>query len=345
MDLLTALGGGNDAAPIERYWGEQTERSRLELPTGTAGETMPREIIRAFGILKKAAARVNFDLLPEQMSEEKCAAIFAAVDEVIRGRLADEFPLAVWQTGAGTKTNVNVNEVVARRGSEMADEELLSPDDVNLSQPPSGAFPAVAHIASALALEERLLPAVQTLIDALGADALAEDRRDAIEHDRDALGAALPGLFTLALNDEKAVAPEGFASALALEIARQTGRPFVSTGEARREDTRLGGLLAAHGAMKTLAVDLMALADDLRRPDDAARSEETDPTPCERLEIAAVQVMGNDAALGFAAAQSDLGTDEFMPVCAYNFLQSARLLSESITSFAEDYASGGNKEG
>ncbi len=337
MDLLTALGGGSNTAPVERYWGEQTEQSRLELPAGTAGETMPREIIRAFGILKKAAARVNFTLLPEQMSEEKCAAIFAAVDEVIRGRLADEFPLAVWQTGAGRKTNVNVNEVVARRGSEMADEELLSPDDVNLSQPQSGAFSAVAHIASALALEERLLPAVRALLGALDA-AGAGDRRADIERDRDALRAVLPGLFALALGDEETVAPKGFADTLAMEIARQTGHPFVSVPKPRRADKRLGELLAAHGAMKALAADLMSVADELRRTGDAAQPEQSDPTPCERLEIAAVQVMGNDAALGFAAAQNDLETDEFLPVCAYNFLQSARLLSESITSFADSFA-------
>lgn len=338
MDINSILGGmdGLTAAP-EHYWGEQTEQSRRELPAGAAGEAMPREIIRAFGVLKKAAARVNFNLLPGQMNEEKCAAIFAAADEVIRGRLADEFPLAVWQTGSGRKTNVNVNEVVARRGSEMADEALLSPDDVNLSQPLNGAFPAVTHIAAALALEERLLPALQTLLEALSR-AGNETRRALLADDDKALRDALPGLFSLALVDAETDAPEGFAAALAAEIARQTGRPFVPAPPPKRDAPRLAELLAAHAAMRTLAAHLLELAEDRRRP--AGEAKTRDLTPCERLEIASVQVMGNNAALGFAAAQSERDADEFLPVCAYNFLQSARLLSESIASFTSEYMPG-----
>lgn len=338
MDVFAVLNGSAKERPrIERYWGEETERSRREFPDGAADEAMPGEIIRAFGILKKAAARVNFALLPEQMSEEKCAAIFSAADEVIRGRLADEFPLAVWQTGSGAKTNVNVNEVVARRGSEMADDELLSPEDVNLSQPPSGAFPAAAHIAAALALEQRLLPAAQALADALGQDA---DDADAarwhavVARDRAAVCDAMRGLFTLTLDGADTPAPEGFADALAKDVAEQTGHPFVP---ATHDGGRLDGLLAAHGAIKAFASDLMALADELRRAEQAPEAD-SDLTPCERIEIAAVQVMGNDAALGFAAAQDEAEADEFLPVCAYNFLQSARLLGESVFLLAASLA-------
>ena len=331
MELGTERGNAAGIEiPAEHYWGAETERSRRELPSGAANEMMPREVIRAFGILKKAAARVNFDLLPGQMNEEKCAAIFAAADEVIRGRLADEFPLAVWQTGAGGKANVNVNEVVARRGSEMADEPLLTPGDVNLSQPPDGAFSAAVRIASALAVEEQLLPAVEAL---LGAPTRGGDTalwRGSIERGRDALRAALTRLYSLTLGE--ASAPEGYAAAAVAEIAKQTGRPFVPADGAEGEAEPLGGLVAAHGAMRSLAAGLMSLAGALR-----AASGGSCPALCERLEIAAVQVMGNDAALGFAAAQEGIGAEEFLPVCAYNFLQSARLLSESLASFAAEY--------
>ena len=287
------------------------------------------------------------------MNEEKCAAIFAAADELIRGRLADEFPLAVWQTGSGGKTNVNVNEVVARRGSEMAaeplpspgdgdgrtDEPLLRPEDVNLSQPPDGAFVAAVHIAAALAVEERLLPALEALLDVLARRSGAALWSGSVERGRDALRGALTGFYSLTLGGAEASAPEGYAAAVAAEVARQTGRPFVSADGARAEAGPLDALLAAHGAMRLLAAGLMSVAGALRAASAAPRAEKADPTLCERLEIAAVQVMGNDAALGFAAAQGGAGAEEFLPVCAYNFLQSARLLSESAASFASEYGS------
>lgn len=333
-----AAAGGTEL-PLEHYWGAQTERARRELSAGTASETVPCEIIRAFGILKKAAARVNFDLLPERMNEEKCAAIFAAADEVIRRRLADEFPLAVWQAGAGEKTNVNVNEVIARRGCEMADEPLLCPDDVNLSQPPDGAFAAAAHIAAALAVEERLLPAVETMVDVLTRREDAALRRENIERGRDALRGALAGLYPLTLGGAETAAPEGYAEAVAAEVARQTGRPFVPADGAEPEAGALGGLLAAHGAMRLLTGGLLSAADALRA---APRSEGADSALCERLEVTAAQITGNGAALGFAAARGGAGAAVFLPVCAYNFLQSARLLSESIMAFATEY---GDEEG
>lgn len=355
MELRTEHGNTDGfEIPAGRYWGAQTERSRRELPDGAANERMPREIIRAFGVLKRAAARANFDLLPERMNEEKCAAVFAAADEVIRGRLAEEFPLAVWQTGSGGKTNANVNEVIARRGSEMANEPslcpdsgsevagepLLSPEDVNLSQPPDGVFLAAAHIAAARAVEEKLLPAAEALLDVLARREDAAPWRGNIERDRDALRGALTGLCSLTLGG--AEAPEGYAAAVAAEVAKQTGQPFVSAGSTGPGAGPLGGLLAAHGAMRSLAGDLMSIADALRAAPAVSRTEGADPALCEQLEIVAVQVMGNDAALDFAAAQEGIDAGEFLPVCAYNFLQSARLLSETIASFAAAY---GNEEG
>lgn len=340
MELGAEHGSAGGAGlPAEHYWGAETERARREFPAGTVAETMPREIIRAFGVLKKAAARANFDLLPERMNEEKCAAIFAAADELIRGRLAEEFPLAVWQADSGGKTNANVNEVVARRGSEMADEPLLCPDDVNLSQQPEGMFAAAAHIAAALAVEQRLLPAVEALLDALARGGGAAPWRESIGRERDALRAALTGLYSLALGGTDASAPEGYAAAVAAGAARETGLPFVPAEDAGAGTGPLGGLLAAHGAMRSLAAGLMRAVDALRA---APHPEGAAPALCERLEIVAVQVMGNDAALGFAAAREGAGAGAFLPVCAYNFLQSARLLSEAIQSFAAEY---GTEEG
>lgn len=340
--------------PEGHYWGAQTERSRRELSAGASNEAPPQEVIRALGILKKAAARVNFDLMPERLNEEKCAAIFAAADELIRGRLADEFPLAVWQEDAGGKINVNVNEVIARRGSEMAsepllcpeddglsqppdgmaDEPLLSPEDVNLSQPPDGAFAAAVRIAAALAVEEQLLPALEALLGVLTRREDAAPWSDLLEIGRDALRGALPGLHSLPLGG--AGAPEGYAAAVAAEVAKQTGKAFVPADGAKAETGPLDALLAAHGAMRSLA---RKLVDTLCAAPPSAKAA----ISCERLEIAAAQVMGNDAVLEFVAGEWEGDYENrFLPLCAYNFLQSARLLSESMASLVPEC---GDEEG
>ncbi len=371
-----------------RYWGAQTERSRRNFPIGVGLETMPREIITAFGMLKKAAARANFALLPEKMTEEKCAAIFAAADEIISGRLKEEFPLVVWQTGSGTQTNMNVNEVIARRGAEMADEEgLLHPnDDVNLSQSSNDTFPAALHIAAVLSLEDRLLPAVEGLITTLrrleaeNADAVKSGRthlqdavpitfgqevsgwRAGLERDCEQLRAALPGLYELALGGTAVGtglnAPAGFGEQAAAELARMTGKPFVSAPNKFHALTSLDALVFAHGAMKALAADMMKLANDVRwlasgprcglgeltipanEPGSSIMPGKVNPTQCEQVTMVAVQVMGNDAAVGFAASQGNFELNVFLPVTAYNFLQSARLLTESISSFDARCAAG-----
>ena len=379
---------GEVEVPAERYWGAQTERSRRNFPIGVGLETMPAEIIRAFGILKKAAARVNYSLLPDKMTEEKCAAIFAAADEVIGGRLDEEFPLVVWQTGSGTQTNMNVNEVIARRGSEMADvPDLLHPnDDVNMSQSSNDTFPTALHIAAALAVEDTLLPAVNDLCGTLKwledeyADAVKSGRthlqdavpitfgqevsgwRTSLERDCAQLRAALPGLYELALGGTAVGtglnAPEGFDTAVAAEIARLTGKPFMSAPNKFHALTSLDEIVFAHGAMKALAADLMKIANDVRwlasgprcglgeltipanEPGSSIMPGKVNPTQCEQVTMVAVQVMGNDAAIGFAASQGNFELNVFLPVTAYNFLQSARLLTESVASFDERCMSG-----
>ena len=379
---------GEIEVPAERYWGAQTERSRRNFPIGVGRETMPREIIHAFGILKKAAARANYMLLPDKMTEEKCAAIFAAADEIIRGKLDGEFPLVVWQTGSGTQTNMNVNEVIARRGSEMADTlGLLHPnDDVNMSQSSNDTFPTALHIAAALAVVDKLLPAAQALIGTLKwledeyADAMKSGRthlqdavpitfgqevsgwRTSLERDCAQLHAALPGLYELALGGTAVGtglnAPEGFDTAAAAEIANLTGKPFVAAPNKFHALTSLDELVFAHGAMKALAADMMKMANDVRwlasgprcglgeltipanEPGSSIMPGKVNPTQCEQVTMVAVQVMGNDAAIGFAASQGNFELNVFLPVTAYHFLQSARLLAESIASFDERCMSG-----
>ena len=372
---------GEVAVPAERYYGAQTERSRQNFPIGVGLETMPAEIIHAFGVLKQAAARVNHDLKPEKMTAEKRDAICAAAEETARGTLAAEFPLVVWQTGSGTQTNMNVNEVVARRGSELAGKPgLLHPnDDVNMSQSSNDTFPTALHIAAALAVEDKLLPAVEGVIETLRglesryADAVKSGRthlqdavpvtfgqeasgwRASLERDCTQLRAALPGLYELALGGTAVGtglnAPKGFDTAVAAEIARLTGKPFVTAPNKFHALTSLDALVFAHGAMKALAADLMKIANDVRwlasgprcglgeltlpanEPGSSIMPGKVNPTQCEQVTMVAVQVMGNDAAVGVAASQGNFELNVFLPVTAYNFLQSARLLAESAASF------------
>ena len=185
---------GEVQVPSDKYWGAQTQRSHENFPIGVGIETMPAEIIHAFGILKKASALANRALLPEKMTEEKCAALCAAADEVIAGALAEHFPLVVWQTGSGTQSNMNANEVIAARGNEIAGKRLLHPnDDVNMSQSSNDTFPTALHIAAALAMEERLLPAVQGLIDVM--KRLENENADAVKSGRTHLMDAVPITF------------------------------------------------------------------------------------------------------------------------------------------------------
>ena len=378
---------GEVRVPEDKYWGAQTERSRNNFPIGVGLETMPREIIHAFGILKKAAAMANHTLKPEKMTEEKLTVISQAADEVISGALADNFPLVVWQTGSGTQSNMNANEVIAGRGNALAGKRLLHPnDDINMSQSSNDTFPTAMHIAAVLAMEDKLLPALDTLIETFrvleaknegivksGRTHLQDATpikfsqeisgwRSSLERDRQLLVSALPYLKELALGGTAVGtglnAPRGFDSAVAKAVSELTGKDFVTAPNKFHALTSKDELVFAHGALKALAADMMKIANDVRwlasgprdglgeiripenEPGSSIMPGKVNPTQCEQVTMVAVQVFGNDAAVGFAASQGNFELNVFMPVLAYNFLQSVRLLSDSIRSFNDHCAVG-----
>ena len=378
---------GEVRVPGDKYWGAQTERSRNNFPIGVGLETMPREIIHAFGILKKAAAMANHALRPEKMTEEKLTVISQAADEVISGALADNFPLVVWQTGSGTQSNMNANEVIAGRGNALAGKRLLHPnDDINMSQSSNDTFPTAMHIAAVLAMEDKLLPALDTLIETFrileaknegivksGRTHLQDATpikfsqeisgwRSSLQRDRQLLVSALPYLKELALGGTAVGtglnAPRGFDSAVAKAVSELTGKDFVTAPNKFHALTSKDELVFAHGALKALAADMMKIANDVRwlasgprdglgeiripenEPGSSIMPGKVNPTQCEQVTMVAVQVFGNDAAVGFAASQGNFELNVFMPVLAYNFLQSVRLLSDSIRSFNDHCAVG-----
>ena len=378
---------GEVQVPAEKYWGAQTQRSHENFPIGVGIETMPSEIIHAFGILKKAAAAANHALVPQRMTEEKCAAISKAADEVISGALADHFPLVVWQTGSGTQSNMNANEVIANRANEIAGAKLCHPnDDVNMSQSSNDTFPTALHIAAAVSIKEKLIPAAEELIETFRK--LEEENqgivksgrthlqdavpisfsqeisgwRSSLERDVQMLEVSLGALYELALGGTAVGtglnAPAGFAEKAAEEIAGLTGLPFVTAGNKFHALTSKDEVVFAHGAVKAMAADMMKIANDvcwlssgprcglgeIRIPENEPGSSimpgKVNPTQCEQVTMVAVQVMGNDTAIGIAASQGNFELNVFMPVIAYNFLQSARLLAESIHSFSINCAVG-----
>ena len=378
---------GEVRVPADKYWGAQTERSRNNFPIGVGLETMPREIVHAFGILKKAAAMANHALKPEKMTEEKLTVISQAADEVISGALADNFPLVVWQTGSGTQSNMNANEVIAGRGNALAGKRLLHPnDDINMSQSSNDTFPTAMHIAAVLAMEDKLLPALDTLIETFrileaknegivksGRTHLQDATpikfsqeisgwRSSLQRDRQLLVSSLPYLRELALGGTAVGtglnAPRGFDSAVAKAVSELTGKDFVTAPNKFHALTSKDELVFAHGALKALAADMMKIANDVRwlasgprdglgeiripenEPGSSIMPGKVNPTQCEQVTMVAVQVFGNDAAVGFAASQGNFELNVFMPVLAYNFLQSVRLLSDSIRSFNDHCAVG-----
>ena len=378
---------GEVKVPADKYWGAQTERSHENFPIGVGLETMPREITHAFGVLKKAAARANHKLKPEKMTAEKLAAIEAACDEVISGKLYEHFPLVVWQTGSGTQSNMNANEVIANRGNEIAGKKLLHPnDDINMSQSSNDTFPTAMHIAAAEAIEGRVLPAIDSLIATLlrleqeNDDVVKTVRthlqdatpikfsqeisgwRSSLEKDKKLLLLALPELKELALGGTAVGtglnAPKGFDRLVAEEISELTGKEFRTAENKFHALTSKDEIVFAHGALKALAADLMKIANDVRwlasgprdglgeifipenEPGSSIMPGKVNPTQCEALTMVAVQVMGNDTAVCFAASQGNFELNVFMPVCIYNFLQSARLLAEAMNSFNDRCACG-----
>ena len=384
---------GEMRVPADRLWAAQTQRSHENFEIGVGIETMPREITHAFGILKKAAALANAELKPEKMTAAKLSAITAACDEVIAGTLNDHFPLVVWQTGSGTQSNMNANEVIANRANQIAGEKLCHPnDDINMSQSSNDTFPTAMHISAVIAIEDKLLPAIETLIatfkrlEAENEGIVKSGRthlqdatpikfsqeisgwRASLERDAELLKLAVKPLHELALGGTAVGtglnAPKGFSELVAAKVAALTGKTFVTAPNKFHALTSKDELVFAHGAIKATACDMLKIANDVRwlasgprdglgeiripenEPGSSIMPGKVNPTQCEAVTMVAVQVMGNDVAVGMAASQGNFELNVFMPVAAYNFLQSARLLAEAIVSFNKNCAVGitANKE-
>ena len=378
---------GEMRVPLDALWGAQTQRSHENFRIG--GERMPREIIRAFAILKKAAAQANAEL--GRMDSETCKVIGQVCDEILAHKHDDAFPLVVWQTGSGTQSNMNVNEVVANRANQLleqrGDSTRVHPNDtVNMSQSSNDTFPTALHIAATLALTERLLPAIQTLEATF--ERLEREHEGVIKagrtHLQDAvpiafsqeisgwrgmleasavqIEATLPQLSQLALGGTAVGtglnAPAGFDVAVAKRVSDLTGHSFETDPNKFHALTAKDAISFASGALRTLAANMMKIANDVRwlasgprngigeisipenEPGSSIMPGKVNPTQCEAVTMVAVQVMGNDATIGFAASQGNFELNVFMPVIAYNFLQSATLLADAILSFNEHCAVG-----
>ena len=371
----------------DKLWGAQTERSRQNFKIGIGKETMPDEIIHAFGILKLACAKANNEISPDKMTDIKLSAIEKACYEIIDGKLKEHFPLVVFQTGSGTQSNMNVNEVIANRANMLLGEGLIHPnDDVNMSQSSNDTFPTAMHIASVISVKTKLLPNLCTLIEILkekenenkcivkiGRTHLQDATplrfsdeisgwRVSLERDFEMINAATDKLLTLALGGTAVGtginAPKGFDKLSSQKIAELTGFDFVTDPNKFHALTSKDELVFAHGALKALAADLWKIANDVRmlssgprcglgeifipenEPGSSIMPGKVNPTQCEALTMVAAQVMGNDTVIGLAASQGNFQLNVFMPVCAYNFLQSARLLCDAILSFTLNCAKG-----
>ena len=284
---------GEVKVPADKYWAAQTERSHENFKIGVGIETMPREITRAFGILKKAAAQANHELKPEKMTDEKLAVISEACDEVMSGSLNEHFPLVVWQTGSGTQSNMNANEVIANRANELAGKKLCHPnDDINMSQSSNDTFPTAMHIAAVCALEDKLIPAVEKLVTTFrrlehvhegitksGRTHLQDATpikfsqeisgwRSSLEKDVELIERALPALKTLALGGTAVGtglnAPKGFDVKVAENVSAITGKHFETAENKFHALTSKDEIVFAHGAVKALACDMMKIANDVR---------------------------------------------------------------------------------
>lgn len=374
---------GQMKVPADRYWGAQTQRSLENFRIST--EKIPMEVIRAFAYLKKASALVNHDL--GKLDAPRTDAVCAVCDEILSGQLDDHFPLSVWQTGSGTQSNMNVNEVIANRGNELAGEKLLHPNDhVNMSQSSNDTFPTAMHIAAVCAIRQNLLPAIAQMISTMkgleeanrgivksgrthlqDATPIAFSQeisgwRAMLERDQEMIGLALGPLSHLALGGTAVgtglnAHPE-FAVRAAERISQLTGCPFQTSENKFQALTSKDELVFAHGALKALAADLMKIANDIRwlasgprcglgeitipenEPGSSIMPGKVNPTQCEAVTMAAVQVMANDTAVGMAASQGNFQLNVFMPVCIHNFLQSVRLLSDCLISFEKNCVRG-----
>ncbi len=374
--------------PADRYYGAQTAPSLIHFAIGK--DIMPPELIRAFGILKKAAALVNQDL--GKLTFDKTRLITQAADEVISGKLNEHFPLRIWQTGSGTQTNMNVNEVISNRAIEIAGGVLGSKkpihpnDDVNMSQSSNDTFPTAMHIAAATETARKLLPAVKKLRDVLDAKArefkgivkigrthlqdatpLTVDQEfggwvNLLDRDGGRIAVALDGLYDLAIGGTAVgtglnAHPE-FAERAARKIADLTGLPFRSHPNKFASLSAHDEIVFASGALKTLAASVMKIANDVRwlasgprcglgeltlpenEPGSSIMPGKVNPTQSEALTMVAVQVMGNDAAIGFAGSQGNFELNVFKPVMVFNYLHSVELLADACNSFVDHCVAG-----
>ncbi len=379
---------GEVEVPKDAYWAAQTQRSVQNFRIGE--EKMPDEIIRAFAILKKAVALVNKDL--GKLDAKKAEAIAQAADDVLSGKLAGNFPLVVWQTGSGTQSNMNMNEVLANRATEILGEDfrtnkVVHPnDDVNKSQSSNDTYPTALHVAAVIAVEEKLLPAIEKLEKTLDekSKAFSDIVKIGRTHLQDAtpltLGQEISGWVEMLRKSRKMVAdsleavrelalggtavgtglnahPE-LGERVAKKISELTGHQFVTAPNKFHALTSHDALVFAHGALKALAADMMKIANDVRwlasgprcgigeisipanEPGSSIMPGKVNPTQSEAVTMVACQVMGNDTTIGIAASQGNFELNVFKPVIAYNFLQSVRLLADSIVSFNDNAAVG-----
>lgn len=374
---------GEVRVPASKYWGAQTQRSSQNFRIGI--EKMPIEIIRAFSILKKAAAITNYKL--GKLDEDKMKIIAQVCDEIHEGKLDDNFPLVVWQTGSGTQSNMNVNEVVANRANSILGGKLVHPNDhVNMSQSSNDTFPTAMSISAVMEIEGKLLPALRQLRETF--ERLEKENEGIIKTGRTHLQDAVPIAFsqeisawtTMLIKGETRIkealeglrelalggtavgtglnAHKDFGKMVAEEISSLTKTRFVTAGNKFYSLTSKSDLDYAHGALKSLAADLMKIANDVRwlasgprcgigeitipenEPGSSIMPGKVNPTQSEALTMVAVQVMANDVAINLGASQGNFQLNVFMPMMIYNFLQSVRLLRDAIISFDEHCASG-----
>ena len=382
---------GEVKVPATAYYGAQTQRSIENFRIAQDINKMPKEIIRAFAYLKKAAAVTNFDA--GVLSREKCELISKVCDEILQGTLDNEFPLVVWQTGSGTQSNMNVNEVIAYRGHVLSGgkltdkEKILHPnDDVNKSQSSNDTFPTAMHIAAYKILNDLTLPAIESLKNTLAGKSkdfmkivkigrthfmdatpltLGQEisgYASQLEHALKAIKNTMPHLSELALGGTAVGTgintPPDYAKNVAEIIAELTGLPFKTAKNKFESIAAHDAIVEAHGALKTTAVSLMKIANDIRilssgprsgigeihipdnEPGSSIMPGKVNPTQCEALTMIAAQVMGNDVAISIGGASGHFELNVFKPVMIYNFLHSARLIGDGCNSFNEKCAKG-----
>ncbi len=373
---------GEIKVPAEHHWGAQTQRSLQNFRIGT--ETMPREIIEAFLILKKAAAAANGRLGVLDVKIAK--AVMDAAEQLLAGDYWDEFPLKVWQTGSGTQSNMNVNEVIAHFASDRLGRKVHPNDHVNRSQSSNDTYPTALHIAAVLAVEKEVIPGLEKMHQCLKEK--SERYMDLVKigrtHLQDAtpltLGQEISGWVRMLERCQAMImtsaefmkdlalggtavgtglnAPEKFGETVALEIGDITGVDFRTAPNKFHSLTSRDEIVHLHGSLKALAADLMKIANDVRllssgprcglgelvipenEPGSSIMPGKVNPTQCEAVTMVAVQVMGNDAAVGVAASQGNFELNVFLPVIAYNFLQSCRLLGDVMVSFTDNCLAG-----